>query len=601
MMRESPEQAIARWEDLHRLQEHYGDFADFLHDVQQDVYGWVTTDVQYDIGNFLQFGGKYIMIQAQRGQAKTTITAIFAVWCLIHDPAFRVVVLSAGGDKATEIAVGIIKIIQAFDVLECMRPDAGAGDRTSSKAFDIHYTLRGESMNPSIKCMGITANLQGTRADLLIPDDIESSKNGLTQTQRDNLTNLTRDFTSICSTGRIVYLGTPQSVDSVYNTLPGRGYTIRIWPGRYPTEEEEQEYGKDLAPFILAKLEHDPSLRTGGGVLGDVGKPIDPRLDEDHLQNKQLDQGAAYFKLQHMLCTRLADSERFPLKTRDIIFMHLNPEECNGKLTWQPRKDLLIPQPSGSLLQEEMYLPAHVTEEMFPYDGKMMYVDTAGGGQNGDETVAAVVYFLHGYILIMDIIPLPGGIREDVFDKLSEAAFKWQVNNIQVEKNFGNGAFAEAWRPNLAKYYMEASDGDKSMGPVIEDVWESGQKELRIIDVLEPVIGRHRLVINQSILHKDVESTQKYPVEKRSVYQFMHQLCRITRDKGSLIHDDRLDAVAGAVRFFVDRLSQDADKRMREKTQQQMSKFFTDPFGRKAAGAATNSNINAFHNRSRRR
>lgn len=594
MIREDAASALQRWEDLQTLQKEYGVFADFLHDVQRDVYGWDTTEVQYDIGNFLQYGGRYIMIQAQRGQAKTTVTAIFAVWCLIHDPKHRIVILSAGGEKATEIAVGIIKIIQSMDILKCMRPDANAGDRTSSKAFDIHYTLRGESMNPSIKCMGITANLQGTRADLLIPDDIESTKNGLSAAQREALSHLTKDFTSICSEGRIIYLGTPQSVDSIYNALPGRGYTIRVWPGRYPTHDEEREYGNTLSPWIVRRMQENPALRTGGGLLGDKGQAIDSRLNEHVLQGKELDQGPAYFKLQHMLCTKLADSERFPLKSRDLIVMHLNPDEAPGKIVWQPQPRLLLPQTPGSLVQDELYNPSFVSEEMFPYEGRMAYIDTAGGGQNGDETVAAIVFFLHGYIFLMDLVPVPGGINDIAFDKLTQAMHRWQVQNIHVEKNFGNGAFAEAWRPVLAKYYEEQSEGRVTMGPVIEDVWESGQKEKRIIDVLEPVLGRHRLVINQSILASDVASSQKYSIEKRPLYQFMHQLTKITRDRGSLVHDDRVDAVAGGVRFFINRLAQDADKRMQQKTQQHMVDFMRNPFGRQPAQSG---NVNAFYKR----
>lgn len=579
-IRESPEEALARWQNLEALQRHYKKFTDFLHDVQLEVFGWETTPIQYDIGEFLQFGGRYIMIQAQRGQAKTTITAIYAVWCLIHDPKHRVIVVSAAGDKASEIAKGIINIINAMDILECMRPDRNAGDRTSTENFDLHYTLRGESMNPSVKCMGITANMQGKRADLLIPDDVESVKNATTQTQREQLLQLTKDFTSICTDGRIVYLGTPQTTDSIYNTLPGRGYTVRIWTGRFPTVEEEAEYGGHLAPFITTQMALNPSLRTGGGVLGDVGQPTDTRIGEQVLQEKELDQGASYFKLQHMLCTKLSDAGRFPLKTRNLIFMHLNSDEVSGKITWQPSPELRIPMYPGSNLQEELYRPVFKLAEMFPYTGRMMYVDTAGGGQNGDETVAAVTYFLHGYVFLMDVKAFPGGHRENVFEEISALAYKWRVNNIQVEKNFGNGAFAQTWRPILDRVYTELSQGTQNYAPPIEDVWESGQKEKRIIDVLEPIMGRHSLIVNEELLRIDVESTLKYPVEKRCTYMLFHQMAKITLEKGALFHDDRIDAVAGAVRFWVSRINQDADKVMQMNRVNEIMNFFADPFGR---------------------
>jgi len=592
MARESNEQALKRWADLEALQEHYKEFSDFLHDVQLDVYGWETTEVQYDIGEFLQFGGSNIMIQAQRGQAKTTITAVFAVFCIIHNPACRVLIISAGAKKANEIAKGIILILNAMEELTCLRPDRNEGDRTASDAFDIHYTLRGSSMNPSIACLGITSTTQGYRADILIPDDVESSKNALTMIQRENLLHLTKDFTSLCTDGRIIYLGTPQSIDSIYNTLPGRGYTVRVWPGRYPTVKEELEYGDTLAPWIKAKMAKNPLLRIGGGILGDKGSPIDTRINEEVLQKKELDQGLAYFKLQHMLCTKLSDVERFPIKLRNAIFMHLNSEEAPGKITWMPNSSLLIPNYPGSNLQEEFYRPFSVSQDLYKYGTKIMYVDPAGGGQNGDETVAAVIVFLHGCIFILDVVGLPGGLRDDVFSSLSALAWEYKVSLIQVEKNFGFGALATTWRPVLAEYYKIASCGTILQGPQIEDVWESGQKELRICDVLEPVLARHHLIINEKLIQQDVESVQKYPIERRSTYMLFHQLSRMTRDKHSLLHDDRADAVAGGVRFFVERLAVDADKEVTRKRAEEMLKFRADPFGR---GIKQYQPINAFN------
>ena len=580
MARESTEEALARWADLQALQEHYTDFRDFLHDVQMGAYGWVTTEIQYDIAEFLQYGGSNIMIQAQRGQAKTTITAIFAVFCLIHEPTYRILIISAGAKKANEISKGIILIINAMPELACLRPDRNEGDRTSTEHFDIHYTLRGASMNPSVACLGITSTTQGYRADILIPDDVESSKNALTQVQRDNLMHLTKDFSSLCTEGRIIYLGTPQSIDSIYNSLPGRGYKIRIWTGRYPTVKEEQEYGDALAPYLIKKMKEDPSLRTGGGILGDKGVAVDTRINELILQKKELDQGLAYFKLQHMLCTKLSDQERFPLKLRDCLFTHLNIKEAPGKLTWMPRPDLLIPNPPGSTLQEEMYSPAKMSEDLYKYGNILMYVDPAGGGQNGDETAAAIIGFLHGYIFLLDVKGFPGGIREDVLLDLSRLSWRYRCNLIQSEQNFGNGALAAVWRPVLAEYYLEASKGKMRQGPKIEDVWESGQKELRICDVLEPVIARHHLIINQKLIEEDVQSVQKYPMEKRATYMLLHQMARITRDKHSLIHDDRLDAVAGGVRYFVERLAIDADIVTARKRTEEMLKVMADPFSR---------------------
>jgi len=184
VVRMSPEQ---RWRDLQALQEHYKDFRVFLHDVMTELLGFNCSWLQLDIAAFLQHGPLYIMIQAQRGQAKTTITAAYAVWCLIHNPQQRVLITSSTDDMATEISNWIIQIIRGMPELECLRPDKSAGDRESVKAFDIHHDLKGPEKSPSIKCRPITGSLSGNRADLLIADDIETPKNSQTESQRETL------------------------------------------------------------------------------------------------------------------------------------------------------------------------------------------------------------------------------------------------------------------------------------------------------------------------------------------------------------------------------------------------------------------------------
>ena len=123
-----------RWAELDLLRAEYPNFKPFIFDVMTGLMGFECTDIQLDIAEFLEFGPKERMIQAQRGQAKTTITAAYAVWRLIHEPSARILIVSAGGTQATEIANWVIQIIQNMDELECLRPDRAAGDRESVEA-----------------------------------------------------------------------------------------------------------------------------------------------------------------------------------------------------------------------------------------------------------------------------------------------------------------------------------------------------------------------------------------------------------------------------------------------------------------------------------
>ena len=584
-------ESLHRWVEVEALRSHYVLFTDFLYDCMTELMGFKCSELQLDMGDFLQFGTALddahriaiingdqkplakVMLQAQRSQAKSTIVAMFAVWQLIHDCKHRILIISAGSDVATEIANWVIQIIMNWDILACMRPDRQHGDRASSKAFDVNWQLKGAEKSPSIACIGITANMQGRRADLLIPDDIESSKNGMTETQRAALEHLSKDFTSICQNGRIVYLGTPQTVDSIYGNLEGRGYTIRVWTGRVPTDKEAEFYGDRLAPYVRAMMD-DPKNQIGGGRDGDRGKPTDPLLlGEEALSDKENDQGSAYFNLQHMLNTELSDDERHPLKTKDLIVMQFGLDKAPGEITWLPSPDKLIKCDGKFTTKPKFYRPFSVSKELYDFEGKYMYVDTAGGGKNGDETVAAVTYFLHGYVFLAELIKLPGGYSDDNYDILSNLALKHNVNAIDVEKNFGFGAFAASWRPKLLETYKEVG---KEGCPRIEDVWETGQKELRIIDTLEPIMSRHRLIVNEDIIEYDYTSTQRYPIEKRESYKFFNQMAKISREKGSLIHDDSIDAVAGAVRRWVDRLAVNEKTRMEQKVTDENIEFFKE-------------------------
>ena len=198
-----------------------------------------------------------------------------------------------------------------------------------------------------------------------------------------------------------------------------------------------------------------------------------------------------------------------------------------------------------------------------------MYVDPAGGGQNGDETAYAITKFLAGKIFLADSGKVKGGLEEESLEQLTAVAVRHKPNFISIEKNFGNGALGQIWKPLLLKQHRCA----------IEDVWESGQKELRIIDILEPIIGSGRLIVDADLLKSDWASCAEYPVEKRASYSLWHQLARITRDKNSLRHDDRLDALAGSCRHWVEALSKDSNKEAAKARRRKHEERMRDPLG----------------------
>lgn len=573
--REGPEAAQQRWAKLKLLQEHYHSFREFLEDGMAEL-GFSTTEIQHDIGAFMEHGPQYLMVQAQRSQAKTTIAALFAVWCLIHSPSHRVLIISAGGTQAVEISTLIVRIIMTMDVLECMRPDATAGDRTSVEAFDIHHSLKGLDKSPSVACVGIDSNLQGKRADLLIPDDIESGKNSATPTQRAKLLHITKDFTSINSTGRIIWLGTPQTLDSIYNSLPSRGVAVRIWPGRYPTEKQRLFYGTALAPLIIRRLAGDPSLATGGGLLGDQGQPVDPQLlNEEALQKKELDQGSAYFQLQHMLNTTLSDAIRFPLKPSLLIVMRGAGATAPLQLVRGMQDDYLRDF-SVADFAFKMMRPHDVSKETSRIMNPWVYIDPAAGGANGDETAWAGGGFLNGNVHALTAGGIPGGYDEEKLTFLArhiKEVFTKRglvLDGITIEKNMGYGAFRHVFLPILRKEGLQCK---------VEDDLVSGMKEARIIDTLAPMMGRGAIIIHEDLVEEDRDFCERYQPALRQSYSLFYQLAKISKVRDALIHDDRADAFEGFCRHYQEAIAKDQEKGLKAAQAKAHAELIKDPCG----------------------
>lgn len=553
------------------MSEEYHDFKDFATEALEYL-GFDITEMQADIAEFMQAGPRLRMVMAQRGEAKSTLAALYAVWRLVRDPKTRVLIISAGEDKASEVAAVVIKLIMHWEKLDYLRPERRMGDRTGSDAFDVNYVLKGIDQSPSVACIGITGNLQGRRADLLIPDDIESTKNGLTVGQRQQLLALTREFTSINTHGDILYLGTPQTKDSIYNTLPGRGFEVRIWPGRVPNDDEQERYGDLLAPYVKAMV--SPETSTGYGLDGTRGKPTDPkRFDEAALIEKELDQGPEGFQLQYMLDTSLADALRQQLKLSDLLCADFNPDRVPEVLVHRPLRELRLElPPQFPVLGAVLYRPVPDVQcdwVELPKD-RIMYIDPAGGG--GDEIGYATGCAVGPYIHALDVGGILGGLTDENGQKIVEIVRRDKITHIKVESNMGHGLFEINLRAILAKH-----DDLKNVGVAGE--YSTGQKERRIIDSLVGAMQRHRVILHRQVFESDAKWNQQHTIDKRKERSLFYQIENITTDRQSLPKDDRIEAFAGLVRHFKAMLALDEDKAAEARRLAEAKEWMSNPMG----------------------
>lgn len=506
------------------------------------------TPIQYDIAKSLMnpLSDRFI-IQGFRGVAKSYLTCAYAVWQLWKNPQIKVLVVSASKDRADANAVFIKRIITLLPFLKELLPTDK--QRNTQNVFDVGLAV--PDISPSVKSVGITGQITGSRADLLIADDVEIPNNSATQVQRDKLNESVKEFDSILKPGgQILYLGTPQSEMSLYNELQKRGYTARVWTVEYPsTQKERDEYGDTLAPYIAKDWEDKK------------GKPTDPmRFDELEIAKRRLSYGKAGFSLQFMLNTNLSDIERYPLKIQDLIVTDLDMKEASLKWNWcadagKRHADLA----SVALKGDYFYAPLSRSEETETYTGTVMAIDPSGRGK--DETAYAIIKYLNGYLFVMEVGGYQTGYSEATLTNLANQAKFWGVNTVLYESNFGDGMFGQLLKPVFNRIHPCA----------VEEVRSMAQKEKRIVETLEPVMMRHKLIVNKTVIKED------YKVyENNQHYSLIYQMTRLTTDRGALAHDDRLDALSMAISYWKDVMDRDEQQGIDEQLDEMLENMF-DP------------------------
>lgn len=544
------------------------DFRNFLFLVWQHVLpNAKPTKVQYDLAAFLQHGPKRMVIEAFRGVGKSWVTSAYVCWLLYCDPQLNILVISASKQRSDDFSTFTMRLIFEMELLVHLKP---TGDQRMSKvSFDVAPARASHA--PSVKSLGITSQIAGSRADVLIADDVEVLNNSDTQLKRDQLSERIKEFDAVLKPGgRIIYLGTPQSEQSIYNLLPERGYVVRIWPARYPDAERRAKYGSKLAPLIGKEL--DDAAERGRDI---TGMSTDPdRFSDEDLTERELSYGRSGFALQFMLDTSLSDGDKYPLKLSDLIIMGLDGNMAPSKVVWGSGPDAMIEGlPAVGLPGDRYHRPIFFDKDFLPYEGSIMFVDPSGRGK--DETAWSVVKMLHGTLYLAHVGASRGkGYEQEVLDQILATAKAQAVSLILVEPNFGDGMFAQLLRARCQVSY-----------PVtIEDAsWSKNQKEARIIDTLEPIMNQHRLVVCQSVVQKDYDSTASYTPEDQRNMRLFHQMTRITRARGALAHDDRLDAVAGAVAYWIEYMARNADKADTERKQDlldlELARFMENALG----------------------
>ena len=544
------------------------DFKNFLFLVWKQLNLPEPTPLQYDIADYMQGSEKRAIIQAFRGCGKSWICSAYVVHQLLLNPALNILVVSASKTRSDDFSTFTLRLINEMVILQHLRPKDN--QRQSKISFDVGPAPASHA--PSVKSLGITSQLTGSRADLIIADDIEVANNSATMLMREKLSEAVKEFDAILKpedNSKVIFLGTPQTEDSIYTRLQDRGYRTRVWPAVHITPDHNARTYNGNVAGVCENIENK-------------GKATEPlRFSDIDLAERKISYGSAGYAMQFMLDSKLSDVDKFPLKISDLIVTSIDNEVAPERYVWarDPDREWDSSVPNVAFAGERYYRPFKTLGDMVPYTGSVLAVDPSGRGK--DETGYAVVKMLNGTLYVPAAGGLSGGYSEATLTELAEIAKKYKVNYIVSESNFGDGMFTELMRPILTRIYPCS----------LEEVRHSTQKEKRIIDTLEPVMSGHRLVVDPDVIKDDFQTIQKYPHESQLKYSLFYQMSRLTRERGAITHDDRLDALSIAVAYWVEQMAQDAEVKMADRKVElldaELQRFQDSYFKNKMGGAGT--------------
>ena len=536
-----------------------GDFKLFLQALWDQLDLPQPTRAQYAIADYIQHGPKRLQVQAFRGVGKSWITGAFVLWTLFKDPEKKIMIISASKERADNMSIFLQKLIIETPWLNHLQPKSDDA-RWSRISFDVNCSPH---QAPSVKSVGITGQLTGSRADLMVLDDIEVPGNSMTEMMREKLLQLCTEAESILTphdNSRIMYLGTPQTTFTVYRKLAERNYRPFIWPARFP---------KDITPYeglIAPQLQED--IDNGALPWGCT----DPdRFDDDDLVDREASMGRSNFALQFMLDTSLSDAEKFPLKMADLVITSVNPTDAPENIVWcSDPANILKDLPTVGLPGDYFYSPMQLQGEWSGYTETICSVDPSGRG--ADETAAAYLSQKNGLIYLHEMRAYRDGYSDNTLLDILRGCKKYGATTLVVESNFGDGIVAELFKKHIIQTKQRIH---------VDEVRANVRKEERIIDTLEPVLNQHRLIVNKSVVEWDYNSNRDAAPEERLLYMLFYQMSRMCRQKYAVKHDDRLDCLAQGVKYFIDALSISAQEqinlRKREEWDDMLEQFIENP------------------------
>lgn len=393
-------------------------------------------------------GNRELLLLAFRNSGKSTIIGLFCAWLLHRDSNVRILILAGDFEIAKKMARNIKQVIERHPATRGLKPLKSEQWASDQFAVRRSAALR----DPSVLAKGITANLTGLRADIIVCDDVEVPNTCDTPAKRKDLRARLSEIDYILVPGGLkLFIGTPHTHESIYRA-------------------ENVSHSTENSAFLRGYQRFELPL------LDDHGRSCWPERFPLHTIQRLRDQtGPAKFESQMMLRPRSLESARLDPEHLNIYDEELIYREVNREAALKLRGNRLV---SATCWWDPSY----------------------GAPKKSDASVVAVVFTSEdGYYWLHRIKYLqhdPSRLHEiDAATQLCRQVVSFAtelfVPAITVETN-GLGRFL----PGLLRLELER----QHVSCAVLERASRIQKDLRIIDAFEAILAAQRLYVHSSVL-----------------------------------------------------------------------------------------------------
>lgn len=386
-----------------------------------------------------------LLLMAFRSCGKSTLVGVFCAWLLAQAPDTRILVLSADLALARKMVRNVKRIIEKHPLTRHLKPEKL--DQWGSEKFTVNRIR--ELRDPSMLAKGITTNLTGTRADVIICDDVEVPKTSGSTEKRENLRERLIELDYILTpNGTQLYAGTPHCWNTIYADVP------------------RPEIGEDVA------------------FLNGFDRFVQPVLTPD---------GASVWP------------ERFPVAAIDDILRKTGPAHFKSQMMCEPSNimDGKLDSTALQFYNEDMLCHEAGGQRIRTLCGRKMvgisaWWDPAFGKAGGDRSILAIVladetgeFWLHhlAQITVNEQSSQDEATQQCI--QVGRIAEKFDLPSVAIETN-GLGKFL----PNILRREL----GGLGVACGVREITQRKPKDLRIIEAFDGLLAARALHVNRTVL-----------------------------------------------------------------------------------------------------